>query len=124
MAAGAYRGWVITGVPGQVPSAGALGGRPGSAQWREAADDVRAVYRPVGREKESAIDARDYEQAASLRSREKELLASKAARQEQWAAGHPALPVLAERYQQLTDEIERLRALLRQHGIDPQDKPA
>jgi hypothetical protein len=23
-----------------------------------------------------------------------------------------------------TDEVERLRALLRQHGIDPQDKPA
>jgi Clp amino terminal domain, pathogenicity island component len=78
----------------------------------------------VCREKESAIDARDYEQAASLRNREKELLASKAARQEQWAAGHPALPLLAERCQQLTDEIERLRALLRQHGIDPQNKPA
>jgi hypothetical protein len=46
---------------------------------------------------------------ASLRDREKELLASKAARQEQWAAGHPALPVLAERVQQLADEVERLR---------------
>jgi capsule polysaccharide export protein KpsE/RkpR len=78
----------------------------------------------VCREKESAIDAQDYEQAASLRNREKELLASKATRQEQWAAGHPALPDLAERYQQLTDEIERLRALLREHGIDPQDRPA
>ena len=40
------------------------------------------------------------------------------------AAGHPALPVLTERCQQLADEIERLRTLLRQHGIDPQDKPA
>jgi ATP-dependent Clp protease ATP-binding subunit ClpA len=78
----------------------------------------------VGREKESAVDAQDYEQAASLRNREKELLASKAARQEQWAARHPAQPVLAEQVQQLADEIERLRALLRQHGIDPQDKPA
>ena len=78
----------------------------------------------VRREKESAVDAKDYAQAAALRNREKELLASKAARQEQWAAGHPALPDLAERCQQLTDEIERLRALLRQHGIDPQEKPA
>jgi ATP-dependent Clp protease ATP-binding subunit ClpA len=86
--------------------------------------DLDEQIAQVGREKESAIDARDYEQAASLRGREKELLASKAARQEQWAAGHPALPVLAERCQQLTDEVERLRALLRQHGIDPQDKPA
>jgi ATP-dependent Clp protease ATP-binding subunit ClpA len=78
----------------------------------------------VRAEKEAATDAQDDEQAAALRDREKELLASKAARQDQWAAGHPALPVLAERCQQLTDEVERLRALLRQHGIDPQDKPA
>ena len=78
----------------------------------------------VRREKESAVDAQDYEQAAALRNREKELLASKAARQEQWVAGHPALPDLAERCQQLADEVERLRALLRQHGIDPQDKTA
>jgi len=75
-------------------------------------------------EKEAAVDAHDDAQAASLRNREKELLASKAARQAQWAAGHPALPVLAERCQQLADEIERLRSVLRQHGIDPQDKPA
>jgi Clp amino terminal domain, pathogenicity island component len=86
--------------------------------------DLDEQIAQVCREKESAIDARDYEQAASLRGREKELLASKAARQEQWASGHPALPVLAERCQQLTDEVERLRALLRQHGIDPHDKPA
>ena len=86
--------------------------------------DLDEQIAQVCREKESAIDAQDYEQAASLRNREKELLASKATRQEQWAAGHPALPDLAERYQQLTDEIERLRALLREHGIDPQDRPA
>ena len=78
----------------------------------------------VRREKESAVDARDYERAAERRSREKELLASKAEREEQWAAGNPTLPDLAERVQQLADEIERLLALLRQHGIDPQDKPA
>ena len=86
--------------------------------------DLDEQIAQVCREKESAIDAQDFEQAVSLRNREKELLASKAARQERWAAGHPALPDLAERCQQLTDEVERLRALLRQHGIDPQDKPA
>jgi ATP-dependent Clp protease ATP-binding subunit ClpA len=74
----------------------------------------------VRREKESAIDAQDHEQAASLRNREKELLASKAARQAHWAAGQPALPDLAARYQQLADEMERL---LRQHGTDPRDEP-
>ena len=86
--------------------------------------DVDEQIEMVRTEKEAAVDAHDYAQAASLRNREKELLASKAARQEQWAAGHPALPDLAERCQQLTEEIERLRAMLRQHGIDPQDKPA
>jgi ATP-dependent Clp protease ATP-binding subunit ClpA len=86
--------------------------------------DLDEQIAQVRREKESAVDAQDYEQAAALRNREKELLASKAARQEQWAAGHSTLPVLAERVQQLADEIERLRVLLRQHGIDPQDKPA
>jgi hypothetical protein len=75
-------------------------------------------------ERHAAATTQEYEQAASLREREKELLASKTARQEQWAAGHPTLPDLAERYQQLVEEIERLRAVLRQHGIDPQDKPA
>jgi ATP-dependent Clp protease ATP-binding subunit ClpA len=78
----------------------------------------------VRRERLAAANAQEYEQAAALRNREKELLADKAARREEWVAEHPALPVLAERVQQLADETERLRALLRQHGIDPQDKPA
>ena len=94
-----------------------VGTGPDSSDLDEQIETVRT-------EKEAAVDAHDYAQAASLRNREKELLASKAARQEQWAAGHPALPDLAERCQQLTEEIERLRAVLRQHGIDPQDKPA
>jgi ATP-dependent Clp protease ATP-binding subunit ClpC len=86
--------------------------------------DLDKQIETVRTEKEAAVDASDYAQAASLRDREKDLLASKAAREEQWATGHPALPVLAERCQQLADEVERLRAALRQHGIDPQDKPA
>jgi len=86
--------------------------------------DLDEQIAQVRREKESAIEAQDFEQATSLRNRERDLLASKAARERQWTAGHSALPVLAERIQQLADEIERLRALLRQHGIDPQDKPA
>jgi ATP-dependent Clp protease ATP-binding subunit ClpA len=86
--------------------------------------DLDEQIAQICREKESAVDAHDYEQAAALRNREKELLATKAEQQDRWAAGHPALPDLAERCQQLTDEVERLRATLRQHGIDPQDKPA
>jgi ATP-dependent Clp protease ATP-binding subunit ClpA len=86
--------------------------------------DLDTQIAQVCREKESATDAREYERAASLRDREKELLAAKAGRQEQWTGVHPSLPVLAEQVQQLADEVERLRALLRQHGIDAQDKPA
>ena len=94
-----------------------VGTRPDTHALDEQIDRVRG-------ERQAAADAQEYEQAAELRDREKELLAAKAARHEQWAAEHPGLPVLAERCQQLADEIERLRALLRQHGIDPQDKPA
>jgi hypothetical protein len=86
--------------------------------------DLDEQIEVVRTEKEAAVDAQDFEQAVSLRDREKQLLADKAARQEQWAAGHPALPDLTERWRQLADEVERLRALLRQHGIDPQDKSA
>jgi hypothetical protein len=74
--------------------------------------------------RQAAADAQEYERAASLRDREKDLLASKAARQEAWAAGHPGLPSLAEQCQELRGELERLRALLRQHDIYPEDKPA
>jgi hypothetical protein len=94
-----------------------VGTGPDTSDLDEQIDRVR-------RERLAAANAQEDEQAAALRNREKELLAETAARREEWAAGHPALPDLAERVQQLADEIERLRALLRQHGIDPQDKTA
>jgi ATP-dependent Clp protease ATP-binding subunit ClpA len=67
----------------------------------------------VRRDKEAAIEAQDFENSASLRDREKQLLDDKAGRQRESAT----LP-------SLSDEIERLRDLLRQHGIDPQDGAA
>ncbi len=48
----------------------------------------------VRREKESAIDAQDFEKAASLRDREKTLLAQKADREREWKAGD--MDVVAE----------------------------
>jgi ATP-dependent Clp protease ATP-binding subunit ClpA len=94
-----------------------VGTRPDTSDLDEQIDRVR-------RERLAAANAQEDEQAAALRNREKKLLADKAVRREEWTAKHPALPVLAERVQQLADETERLRALLRQHGIDPRDKPA
>src|SRR5438270_1621274 len=52
----------------------------------------------VRREKESAIDAQDFEKAASLRDKEKTLLAEKATREKEWKAGD--MGVVAE----VTDE--------------------
>jgi ATP-dependent Clp protease ATP-binding subunit ClpC len=48
----------------------------------------------VRREKESAIDAQDFEKAAALRDREKQLLAQKAQREKEWKAGD--MDVVAE----------------------------
>ncbi|MHB8340739.1 MAG: ATP-dependent Clp protease ATP-binding subunit [Mycobacteriales bacterium] len=48
----------------------------------------------VRREKESAIDAQDFEKAASLRDKEKTLLAEKAVREKEWKAGD--MDVVAE----------------------------
>ena len=77
--------------------------------------DVRDLDREIAqvrRDKETAIDAQDFETAAVLRDRERDLLGEKASRQEEWAAAHRDLPPL-------TAEVERLRDLLREHGIDP-----
>jgi ATP-dependent Clp protease ATP-binding subunit ClpC len=48
----------------------------------------------VRREKESAIDAQDFEKAAGLRDKEKTLLADKAKREQEWKAGD--MDVVAE----------------------------
>ena len=72
-------------------------------------------------DREAAADAQDYEQAASLRDRGKQLLAEKAARQEEWSAAHPDLASLAEICHELRSEIDRLRAVLRDHHIDADD---
>jgi ATP-dependent Clp protease ATP-binding subunit ClpC len=101
-----------------------LGGRLDSLDWRLSVLEQRVGTAPdlvqldqeitqVRRDKESAIDAQDFENAAVLRDREQQLLGDKAARQQEWAA----LP-------SLSDEVERLRDLLRRHGIDPQDGAA
>ena len=52
------------------------------------------------------------------------MLAGKTARQQQWEGAHPDLASLAEQVQRLSGEVERLRELLRQHGIEPEDKTA
>src|SRR5450432_2537201 len=57
----------------------------------------------VRREKESAIDAQDFEKAASLRDREKQLLAAKTQREREWKAGD--MDVVAEVDEELIAEV-------------------
>ena len=69
--------------------------------------------------REAAADAQDYENAAVLRDRERQLTAQKTSRQDQWAAAHLDLPSLAEELRRMRDEITHLRDLLSQHDIQP-----
>ena len=86
--------------------------------------DLDEQIQRVRGEKQSAVGAEEYERAASLRDQEKQLLDEKATRQQEWEDAHPALPPLAEACSRLGEELERLRTLLRQHGIEPEDKTA
>jgi ATP-dependent Clp protease ATP-binding subunit ClpC len=101
-----------------------LRGRLDALDWRLSVLEQRVGTSPdlaqldqeitqVLSDKESAIEAQDFENAAVLRDREQQLLGDRAARLQEWAA----LP-------SLSDEVERLRDLLRRYGIDPQDGAA
>lgn len=57
----------------------------------------------VRREKESAIDAQDFEKAASLRDDEKKLLTARTEREKQWKAGD--MDVVAEVDEELVAEV-------------------
>ncbi|MBS2965611.1 ATP-dependent Clp protease ATP-binding subunit [Actinocrinis puniceicyclus] len=57
----------------------------------------------VRRDKESAIDAQDFEKAAALRDQEKQLLTAKAKREKEWKAGD--MDVVAEVDEELIAEV-------------------
>ncbi len=90
------------------------------ADTAEQLDQVRA-------RKEAALDAEDFEAARALRDRERELLADKRRLERQMEAGSETpdifLAVLTEN-QQLRRELDRLRGVLRDHGIEPDDGTA
>jgi prophage maintenance system killer protein len=76
----------------------------------------------VRRDKETAIDAGDVDRARALRSAEKRLLAAKLQWTNQWLAGVDGVAVVEEIHR-LRGEVERLRNVLRRHGIEPDDGP-
>jgi ATP-dependent Clp protease ATP-binding subunit ClpC len=80
-------------------------------------DDVDQEIAQARREKEAAIDSQDFETAAALLAKEKELLAARVSREKDKAVTGDRLPLAAE-VVRLNAELERLRAILRQHGLE------
>jgi ATP-dependent Clp protease ATP-binding subunit ClpA len=80
--------------------------------------DAAEQLAQVRRHKQAAFDAGDLDRAAALRDREKQLLADKLRREHQWTAGADLQAVIAEN-QRVHRELDRLRDLLRDHGIEP-----
>ncbi len=80
----------------------------------EAAEQLTQVQR----QKEAAFDAGDLDSAAALRDREKQLRADKLRLEDQLEPGRHIQAVIAEN-QQARRELDRLRDLLREHGIEP-----
>jgi prophage maintenance system killer protein len=71
-------------------------------------------------EKDVAIDTRDFDRAAALRDREKELMAERQQHIERWAAGTD-VAALGREVDRLREEVQRLQDLLLQHGIEPSE---
>jgi ATP-dependent Clp protease ATP-binding subunit ClpC len=72
----------------------------------------------VQRQKDAAIDAGDLDRAAGWRDRERQLRADRGRREREWMAAVDVEAVVQEN-QRLHGEVERLRELLGQHGIEP-----
>jgi len=77
----------------------------------------------VRRQRKAALDAEDLEATAALRDREDQLRADTLRLEQQWAAGVDVQAVVAEN-QRVHRELDRMRGLLREHGIEPDDGTA
>jgi len=91
-------------------------------QWVGMSPNVRDLEIDIAqlrRDKESAIDLQDFETAAALRDQEKRLLGDKARQEKGWAAAADDRLSLAEDFERLSAQLDRLRAIVRAHGIEP-----
>ena len=84
-------------------------------------EDLDRQIAQVRHEKEAAIDRQDSQAATALRDKEKQLLADRADREKEWAASAAGRRTVAGELDRLNTEVERLRATLREHGIEPGD---
>jgi ATP-dependent Clp protease ATP-binding subunit ClpA len=84
-------------------------------------DDLDQEIAQIRRDKEAAAARQDFEAAAALRDKEKELTAARAAREMEWTEAAADRPSLAREFGRVQAELTRLRAILREHDIDPGD---
>ncbi len=82
-------------------------------------EDLNQEIAEVRREKEAAIERQDFEAAVPLRDKEKRLLAARADREKEWAELAAGRRSVAMELDRLNTELERLRAIMREHGIEP-----
>jgi Clp amino terminal domain, pathogenicity island component len=80
--------------------------------------DVTEQLRQVQRQKTAAFEKGDHDSVMALRDREQLLRAEKLRLEQEWATGVDVRAVIAEN-QRVHRELDRLRGLLRQHGIEP-----
>ena len=76
----------------------------------------------VRREMEAAAARQDSQAATALRDKEKQLLADRADREKEWAGSAAGRRTVAKELDRLNTELERLRATLREHGIEPGER--
>jgi uncharacterized protein YicC (UPF0701 family) len=84
-------------------------------------EDLDQEIAQVRREKAAAIERREFEDSALLREKEKQLLGDRADREKEWAESAAGRRTVAKELDRLNTELERLRATLREHGIEPGD---
>jgi ATP-dependent Clp protease ATP-binding subunit ClpA len=84
-------------------------------------EDLDQEIAQVRRDKEAAVDRQDFGAATALRDKEKQLLAERADREKEWAESAAGRRTVAQELDRLNTGLERLRATLREHGIEPGD---
>jgi hypothetical protein len=93
-------------------------------RWVGIQPDLEDLDREIAqarREKEAAIERQDFEAAVASRGREERLLATRADREREQAGSAAGRRTVARELDRLGTELERLRAALREHGIEPGD---
>ena len=84
-------------------------------------EDLDQEIAQVRRDKEAADARQDSQVVMALRDKEKQLLAARADREKEWAGSAAGRKTVAGELDRLNTELERLRATLREHGIEPGD---